>query len=78
MSLTLCSLQASFFRVKQTADPLDMIESMTKAGFNPPRLILSVTGGAMDFELSKELETVIKRGLRKVCTTLPLTPLTEV
>lgn len=30
-----------------------------------PRLLISVTGGAKDFELTSELEQVLKRGLRK-------------
>ena len=30
-----------------------------------PRLLISVAGGAQNFELSKELESVLKRGLRK-------------
>ena len=29
-------------------------------------MLISVTGGAKDFHLSKELESVIKRGLRKI------------
>jgi len=42
-----------------------MIETMLRLGYSLPRLVISVTGGAMDFNLSKDLETVIKRGLRR-------------
>ncbi len=44
-----------------------MIDLMVKLNYGLPRLIISVTGGARDFELSKELQTVLRRGLRKVC-----------
>jgi hypothetical protein len=36
-----------------------------KLKYELPRLLISVTGGALNFELSKELEAVLKRGLRK-------------
>ena len=43
-----------------------MIDMVTKCGYTLPRLVISVTGGARDFELSKELQVVLRRGLRKV------------
>ena len=45
-----------------------MVELLRKLNYGLPRLVISVTGGAKDFELSKELQTVLRRGLRKVST----------
>lgn len=49
--------------VKQIGNKL--VETMMRAGFSLPRLLISVTGGARDFELSPQLELVLKRGLRQ-------------
>lgn len=58
--------KATFVRLSPNTDPKDMIDLMVKLNYSLPRLIISVTGGALDFELSKTVETVLKRGLRKV------------
>eukprot|EP00048_Salpingoeca_helianthica_P009388 m.134912 g.134912 ORF g.134912 m.134912 type:complete len:1743 (+) comp14855_c0_seq3:157-5385(+) len=47
----------------------NMVEALLHAGYSLPRLLISVTGGAKDFELSPQLETVLKRGLRRAALT---------
>ena len=59
--------RATFLRVRPVpeTDPEDMIDLMLRLNYQLPRLVISVTGGAADFELSKDLQTVLRRGLRK-------------
>eukprot|EP00041_Stephanoeca_diplocostata_P039357 m.1618112 g.1618112 ORF g.1618112 m.1618112 type:complete len:2175 (-) comp25376_c1_seq2:5314-11838(-) len=62
--------KAWFVRIKEELDgpemPKNMVDFVHKClGYPLPRLLISVTGGALDFELSKELESVLKRGLRR-------------
>lgn len=60
--------RASFVRmapVPQT-NPQTMIDLMLRLRYSLPRLVISVTGGAQDFEMSKDLQTVLRRGLRRV------------
>lgn len=46
--------------------PSKMVDFMTnQLRYSLPRLLISVTGGALDFELSRDLEALLKRGLRK-------------
>lgn len=47
-------------------DPDKIVNYMTTVlGYELPRLLISITGGAMDFELSRQLEQTLKRGLRR-------------
>ena len=66
--------QAKFFRINREAphgerlykDPDKIVDYMVSVlGYELPRLIISVTGGAMDFELTRALEQTLKRGLRR-------------
>ena len=56
----------TFVRVEQDADPDKMIKTLMRLGYSLPRLAISITGGAQDFVISKELEKTLFSGLRKV------------
>lgn len=44
---------------------IDILINKNKLAMRPPKLLISVTGGAQDFELDKNLELMLKRGLRR-------------
>eukprot|EP00050_Salpingoeca_kvevrii_P003269 m.219940 g.219940 ORF g.219940 m.219940 type:complete len:491 (-) comp10796_c0_seq2:1165-2637(-) len=58
--------QATYVRVAHDCEPSSMVDLMVKFGYNIPRLIITVTGGAKDFEIPFLLQQSLRRGLRKV------------
>ncbi|XP_051899496.1 transient receptor potential cation channel subfamily M member 2 isoform X2 [Pristis pectinata] len=56
-----------YVRVSNNTAPVTLYQLMTKYwGLNPPRLLISVTGGAKNFHLKPDLKFMFRRGLIKV------------
>jgi len=58
--------------VSNTTEPADMIQHLySKEGFklSPPKLILSVTGGAQNFTIPLRMKKAFKEGLVKAAAT---------
>ncbi|XP_057305453.1 transient receptor potential cation channel subfamily M member 7-like isoform X1 [Hydractinia symbiolongicarpus] len=63
-------VRAKYVRVGDFTDPL-MILNMMKKDWElqqVPNLVVSITGGATDFQINKNLHDELKRGLRKIAT----------
>eukprot|EP00052_Salpingoeca_macrocollata_P022389 m.194400 g.194400 ORF g.194400 m.194400 type:complete len:1763 (-) comp21786_c0_seq1:135-5423(-) len=57
--------KATFVRVSPSTAPERLVGLIKRLHFQLPRVVISVTGGAADFDLTRELESTLKRGLRR-------------